>query len=79
MFNIVTGIICIDMNEEEFDLCTSIQNRYLDERVIIITNLTSQEDAIEWIQIGNDYFELRYVASIYNIHGDGLYKAEVYS
>ena len=77
----VPGIVCIDINdeEEENNVLTCIHNRYSNERVVIVTNLTSDHDAPELIKIGDDHLELRYVGSIYNIHGNGLYKAEVYS
>ena len=81
MFNMIAGIICIDIddNEQENNVLTCILNKYLNERVIIVTNLTSEHDVPELIIIGDDHFELRYVGSIYNIHGNGAYKAEVYS
>ena len=63
----VPGIVCIDIDnkEEENNVITCIHNRYSNERVVIVTNLTSEHDVPELIKIGDDFLELRYVGSIY--------------
>ena len=66
LFNIVTGIMCIDMDEEEDGLLTSIRDNYQSERVIIATNIECNDKLHEFITIGDDEFELQYVASILN-------------
>ena len=53
MFNMITGIICIDIDddEEENNVLACIYNKYSNERVIIVTNLTSEHDVPELIKI----------------------------
>ena len=61
MFNMIAGIICIDIDddEEENNVLACICNKYSNERVIIVTNLTSEHDVPELIIVGDDHFELR--------------------
>ena len=71
--------MCMNMDQVDDELISFIINNYSNERIIIATKIVHQESLPETFTIGKEEFELQYVASIFEQHGEGLYSAEVYS